>query len=363
MLLLLPAGARVARRRLETTGGRNARPIALTAVGLLCLSRSSGEERPLKALPTWFDAAGDHESRDPLAHPLLARIGHTPLVLLERIGRPDGLRVFGKLESANPGGSVKDRAARGIVVHAFATGALPARRLLDASSGNTGIAYAMLGAAMGFGVTLCLPGSASSERKRILRAYGAEVIETDPLEGSDGAILLAREMARDEARYYYADQYSNPENPEAHEKTTGPEILGQLGGVPLDMFVAGLGTSGTFVGTARHLRRASPRTRLVSVEPDSPFHGLEGLKHMASALVPAVYDPTLAHQRIGVRTEDAQEMTRRLAGEEGLLVGVSAGAAVVGALRAGRDAGARTVVTILCDGGERYLSESFWEAR
>jgi cysteine synthase B len=272
--------------------------------------------------------------------------------------------VFAKLESANPGGSVKDRAARGIVQHALLEGALPGRRLLDASSGNTGIAYAMLGGALGFGVTLFLPATASPERKRILRAYGAEVIETDPLEGTDGAIREARRLAEDEPDgYYHADQYSNPANPRAHETTTGPEILRQLKGRPLDLFVAGLGTSGTFVGTARYLKKASPGTRLVSVEPDGPLHGLEGLKHMASAIVPPIYDATLADARVGLATEEAQEMTRRLAREEGLLVGLSSGAAVAAALRAGREAKARTVAVILPDGGERYLSDGFWEAR
>jgi cysteine synthase B len=274
------------------------------------------------------------------------------------------LRVFAKLESANPGGSVKDRAARGIVQHALLTGALPGRRLLDASSGNTGIAYAMLGGALGFGVTLFLPTSASPERKRILRAYGAEVIETDPLEGTDGAIREARRLAEDEPHgYHYADQYSNPANPRAHETTTGPEILRQLEGLPLDLFVAGLGTSGTFVGTARYLGKASPRTRRAAVEPDGPLHGLEGLKHMASALVPAIFDPSLADVRVGLATEEAQEMTRRLAREEGLLVGLSSGAAVAAALRTGREAEARTVAVILPDGGERYLSDVFWEAK
>ncbi|HET7294391.1 MAG TPA: cysteine synthase family protein [Vicinamibacteria bacterium] len=295
------------------------------------------------------------------AHPLLARVGGTPLVELRRIP-PAGVRVLAKLEAANPGGSVKDRAGRAIVEEALGTGALAGRRLLDASSGNTGIAYAMLGAALDFGVTLCIPRSASAERKRILRAYGAEVIETDPLEGSDGAIRRARELAQERERYFYADQYSNPANPSVHERTTGPEILRQLGATRLDLFVAGLGTGGTFVGVSRFLERRSPATRRVSVEPDGPFHGLEGLKHMASAIVPAVFDPSLAHLRLGVSTEEAQDMTRRLAREEGLLAGVSSGAALVGALRAARETGARTVVTVFPDGGERYLSDRFWEA-
>ncbi|HXK09732.1 MAG TPA: cysteine synthase family protein [Vicinamibacteria bacterium] len=296
-------------------------------------------------------------------HPLLERIGWTPLVELCRIPGRGGPRVFAKVESANPGGSVKDRAARAIVTAAFRTGALPGKRLLDSTSGNTGIAYAMLGAALDFGVTLCVPASASPERLRILRAYGADVVETDPLEGSDGAILRARALlAERPGRYHYADQYSNPENPAAHERTTGPEILDQLDRLPLDLFAAGLGTSGTFVGVSRFLRRASPATRLVSVEPDAPFHGLEGLKHMATAIVPAIYDPTLADARVAVRTEEAHEMTRRLCREEGLFVGPSSGAAVAAALRAARESGAATVAVVLPDGGDRYLSDRFWGA-
>lgn len=296
------------------------------------------------------------------AHPLLLRIGNTPLVELRQVTRGRQLRLFAKLEAANPGGSVKDRAARAIVLEALRRGLLPQRRLLDASSGNTGIAYAMIGAALGFGVTICLPGSASSERKRILRAYGAEVIETDPLEGSDGAIVAARERAAAQAgRFFYADQYANPANPLAHETTTGPELLAQLGERPLDLFVAGLGTSGTFTGVTRHLRRASPRTRCVSMEPDRPLHGLEGLKHMASALVPPLYDPTLADLCTSVGTEEAQQMTRRLAREEGILAGVSSGAAAVAALRVAEELGARTAAVVFPDGGERYLSERFWE--
>jgi cysteine synthase B len=295
-------------------------------------------------------------------HPLLFRIGDTPLVELQRITRGTGIRLFAKLEGQNPGGSVKDRAARGIVVAALRSGRLRGRRLLDATSGNTGIAYAMLGAALGFGVTIFLPGSASAERKRILRAYGAEVIETDPLEGSDGAILEARALAEAEPdRYYYADQYSNPENPAAHEQTTGPEILSQLEGRPLDLFVAGLGTSGTFVGVSRYLRRHSPGTRRVSVEPDEPLHGLEGLKHLETAMVPAIYRPELAHERAAVATEAGHEMTRRLAREEGLLVGLSAGAAAAAALSLAERVSARTVVTIFPDGGDRYLSDRLWE--
>ena len=313
-----------------------------------------------------FEVAGKanvpHEAAELLRHPLLGRIGNTPLVELVRIPAGTGIRVFAKLESANPGGSVKDRAARAIVTDAVLAGALPGRRLLDASSGNTGIAYAMLGAALGFGVTLCLPGSASPERKKTLKAYGTEVIETDPVEGTDGAIVRARELVAERPDlYHYADQYSNLANPGAHERTTGPEILRQMGETPVDVFVAGLGTSGTFVGVSRALRRLSPRTRRVSFEPDGPLHGLEGLKHMASVMVPSIYEPSLADAQRSVKTETAQEMTRRLAREEGLLVGLSSGAAVVAALEAAREADARTVVTVLPDGGDRYLSDRFWE--
>jgi S-sulfo-L-cysteine synthase (O-acetyl-L-serine-dependent) len=324
-----------------------------------------GREKGVASVHVRVDRRAERDADD-LAfvwHPLVARIGETPLVELFRVPEGSFPRVFAKLESANPGGSVKDRAASAIVAEAVRQGLLPARRLLDATSGNTGIAYAMLGAALGFGVTLCVPGSASLERRRILSAYGAEVIETDPLEGSDGAIRRARELfAERPDLYHYADQYSNPANPAAHERTTGPEILRQMEGRPLDLFVAGLGTSGTFVGVSRFLRRASPETRLVSVEPDGPFHGLEGLKHMASALVPAIYDPTLADARVGVRTEEAHEMARRLAREEGLFVGPSSGAAVVAALQAGREMAARTVAVVLPDGGDRYLSGPPWDS-
>jgi cysteine synthase B len=296
-----------------------------------------------------------------LEHPVLERIGRTPLVELRRIP-PPGLTVLAKLESANPGGSVKDRAARGIVVDAYRRGLLPRRRLLDSTSGNTGIAYAMLGAALGFGVTLCLPANASIERKRILRAYGVEVIETDPLEGSDGARTRARELAAAQpTRFAYVDQYANPANPAAHESTTGPEIMAQLGGRPLDMFVAGLGTSGTFVGVSRFLGRASPRTVRVAVEPDAGLHGIEGLKHMATAVVPPIFEPRLADRTVAVATESAQDMARRLAREEGLLVGVSSGAALVGALRATEEVGGGTAVVVFPDGGERYLSDRFWD--
>ena len=294
-------------------------------------------------------------------HPLLDRIGHTPLVELQRIP-PPGVAVHAKIEAANPGGSVKDRAARGIVLDAFERGWLPGRRLLDSTSGNTGIAYAMLGAALGCGVTLCLPASASPERKRILRVYGAEVIETDAGEGSDGAQLKARELARTRPeQFVYVDQYANAANPMAHETGTGPEILAQLDGRALDLFVAGLGTTGTFVGVSRFLRRASPGTLCVAVEPDEGLHGIEGLKHLGTAIVPAIFEPEMVGRHESVATEAAFEMTRRLAREEGLLLGVSSGAALVAALRAAEATGARSVVVICPDSGERYLSSRFLE--
>jgi cysteine synthase B len=295
---------------------------------------------------------------------LLRLIGNTPLVRLSRIEADvPGVRLYAKAEWKNPGGSVKDRAAARMICEGLQSGALTGeRRLLDATSGNTGIAYAMIGAALGFGVTLCVPENASPERKRILRSYGAELILTSALEGSDGAIREAqRRFAANPERYFYPDQYNNPFNWRAHYETTAPEIWEQSGG-RVTHFVAGLGTSGTFVGTARRLRELNPAIVMASVQPDSPFHGLEGLKHMESAIVPGIYDPDLADVDLRVSTEDAHAMTRRLAREEGLLVGISSGANLVGALQLARTArpGAEIVV-IFPDGGDRYLSESFWE--
>jgi cysteine synthase B len=268
--------------------------------------------------------------------------------------------LYAKAEWKNPGGSVKDRPALRMIQEGIASGQLtPGKVILDATSGNTGIAYAMMGAAMGFSVTLCVPENVTPERKRILRAYGAELVFTNPLEGSDGAIKTAQRM-NDESpgKFFYADQYNNPFNWQSHYDTTGPEIIRQTGG-RLTHFVAGLGTSGTFVGAGRRLREFSDRIVLVSVQPDSPLHGLEGLKHMESAIVPGIYDPTLANEDVRVGTEEAYDMTRRLAQEEGLLVGISSGANLAGALKVAR--GNAVVVVVLCDGGERYLSERFWE--
>jgi cysteine synthase B len=288
-------------------------------------------------------------------------VGNTPLIRLRRIERAvPGVELYAKAEWQNPGGSVKDRPALRMIQEGLASGQLaPGRVILDATSGNTGIAYAMMGAALGFKVALCLPENVTPERKRILRAYGAELMFTDPLEGSDGAIRMAQKMhASDPAKYFYADQYNNDFNWKAHYDTTGPEIIRQVGD-RLTHFVAGLGTSGTFVGVGRRLREFNEEIVLASVQPDSPLHGLEGLKHMESAIVPGIYDATLADEDVRVGTEEAYEMTRRLAQEEGLLVGISSGANLAGALKvAGKDA---VVVVVFCDGGERYLSERFWE--
>ncbi len=298
---------------------------------------------------------------------LLERIGNTPLVRLERLtAHLPGIQLLGKAEWANPGGSVKDRAASSIVSAALKQGKLgKGQHLLDATSGNTGIAYAMLGAAMGFTVTLCVPSNVSAERKRILSAYGAHVVWTDPNDGSDGAIRKARELATiDPKKYYYADQYGNDANWQAHYHGTANEIWQQASG-QLTHFVAGLGTSGTFVGTTRKLKELNPQIQCISMQPDSPFNGLEGLKHMATAIVPPIYDASLADREMEIETEAAYRMAKRLARVEGLLIGVSAAAAVAASLRiaeeeaaAGREA---VIVTILPDSADKYLSERFWE--
>ena len=295
------------------------------------------------------------------------RIGSTPLVRLEAPVRGlVGITLLGKAEWANPGGSVKDRAAASMIQDARGRGLLvPGKTVLDASSGNTGIAFAMLGAALGFPVRLAMPANVSPERKRMLRAYGAMVDWTNPDLGSDGAIRRARELAgNDPDRFYYADQYSNAANWLAHYRTTGPEIWQQSAG-QITHFVAGLGTSGTFMGVTRRLKEFNPAIQAISFQPDSPFHGLEGLKHMGTSLVPAIYNPHLADRSLEVETEAAYAMVKRLAREEGLLVGISAGAAVVACARiaaeenaAGRQA---MIVTVLPDSADKYLSERFWE--
>jgi cysteine synthase B len=302
---------------------------------------------------------------------LLDAIGRTPLLRLARIEQDlPGVEIYAKAEWFNPGGSVKDRPAARMICEAVQSGQLTRdRRVLDATSGNTGIAYAMVGASLGYGVTLCVPGNITPERKRILNAYGPELIFTDPLEGSDGAIREARRRyADDPVRYYYADQYNNDFNWRAHYDTTALEIWEQTQG-RVTHFVAGLGTSGTFVGTTRRLRELTPGLTAISVQPDAAFHGLEGLKHMESAIVPGIYDPTVADVDLGVSTDDAYAMTRRLAKEEGMLTGISSGANLAGALQAlrdhetlhcGRIGGSAVVVVVFPDGGERYLSEAFW---
>ena len=296
----------------------------------------------------------------------LERVGNTPLLRLERVARDlPNIQLLGKAEWMNPGGSVKDRAASNIVAEARPAGRLgPGRILLDSTSGNTGIAYAMIGAAQGFPVTLCMPENVSPERKHILRAYGANIIYTDPADGSDGAIRKARELyAAEPEKYFYADQYSNDANWRAHYLGTANEIWQQTEG-RITHLVAMLGTSGTFVGTARRLKELNPQIRCISIQPDSAFHGIEGAKHMATAIVPKIYDASLADEDIGISTEDAHAMVRRLAREEGLLVGISAGAAVVGCLQVARSLGKNeqaVFVTILPDSGDKYLSERFWE--
>jgi cysteine synthase B len=286
-------------------------------------------------------------------------IGNTPLIRLRNLARdlPAGVEVFAKAEHLNPGGSVKDRPALRMVVEGERSGRLQAgMTILDATSGNTGIAYGMIGAARGYPVTLCLPKNAGPQRKRILRSFGVELLETDPLQSTDGAQIVARELAAsDPKKYFYPDQYNNPANWRAHYETTAPEIWEQTEG-SITHFIAGLGTSGTFIGTSRWLKELNPAIWAISMQPDSPFHGLEGLKHMATALVPGIYDPSLADDNVAVSTEEGQEMARRLAQEEGLLVGTSSGANVFAALRLALSLPrGSVVVTILCDGGERYI--------
>lgn len=302
-----------------------------------------------------------------LGSSLPERIGNTPLIRLEQPVRGlEGITLLAKAEWANPGGSVKDRAAAAMVRDAIARSLLtPGKTLLDATSGNTGIAFAMLGAALGFPVHLAMPTSVSPERKRILHAYGATVDWTDPDQGSDGAIRRARELAgNDPGRFYYADQYSNDANWLAHYHTTGPEIWRQTGG-QVTHFVAGLGTSGTFMGTTRALKEQNPAICAVSFQPDSPFHGLEGMKHMASAIVPAIYNPHLADRDLAVETEAAYAMAKRLARQEGVMVGISAAAAVVASVTIAREEAAAgrpaVIVTVLPDSADKYLSERFWE--
>jgi S-sulfo-L-cysteine synthase (O-acetyl-L-serine-dependent) len=321
----------------------------------------------MSALNKPIPAAGATAPRaaNPLGQQLLDRVGNTPLLRLDRVGAefPNAEILF-KAEWFNPGGSVKDRAALAMIRDGELKGALrPGKIILDATSGNTGIAYAMVGAALGYHVKLCLPSSASPERKQTLQAYGVDIVYTPGDEGTDGAIRRVKEIyqANPDA-YFYPDQYSNPANPDAHYRTTGPEIWEQSSG-RVTHFVAGLGTTGTFCGTTRRLKELNPSIRCISFQPDSGFHGLEGLKHMATAIVPKIYDATLADEDLAIETEAAQAMVKRLAREEGILAGVSAGAAIVACMRIARRLGPNeraVIVTVFPDSGEKYLSERFW---
>ena len=304
--------------------------------------------------------------QSPTGVSLVDLVGNTPLLQLRALGAKfSNVEFYAKAEWFNPGGSVKDRAALAMIREGERNGELCAgKTILDATSGNTGIALAMIGAVLGYDVTLCVPSSASQERLRTIRALGAKVILTPGEEGSDGAIRGARdEFAKNPWKYFYPDQYTNPANPRAHYETTAPEIWRQTQG-RVTHFVAGLGTSGTFMGVARKLKELNPAIRVISVQPDEPFHGLEGLKHMASAIVPSIYDAALADEDMAVRTEDAFAMVRRLAREEGILAGVSSGAALCACLRVAqklpRDERA-LIVTVFPDSGDRYLSERFWD--
>lgn len=294
---------------------------------------------------------------------LLELIGNTPLLRLQKVTRQFlGIEFYAKAEWENPGGSVKDRPALNIIREAEQAGLMSKNKILiDSTSGNTGIAYAMICAAKGYRAKLCMPSNVSLERKRILNAYGAEIVYTDPMEGSDGAIRRVREMAAEHPElYFYANQYDNPANWRAHYNTTAVEIFEQTEG-RLTHFVAGLGTSGTFIGTARRLKELNPKIRCISFQPDSPFHGLEGMKHMPTAIKPGIYDPEVADENLEVSTEEAYAMTLRLARQEGLLAGVSAGAAMVAALKVAETIDGGVIVTIFPDSGDKYLSERFWD--
>jgi len=309
--------------------------------------------------PEWANASG-------VRHSLLGQIGNTPLLHLTNIGRDfPHVEFCAKAEWFNPGGSVKDRPALSMIEAGLTSGLLrPGKTIIDATSGNTGIAYAMIGAALGYPVTLYLPESASHERKRILTAYGAELVMTPGEAGTDGAIRRVREIVAEKPHaYYYPDQYSNPANWQAHLRTTANEIWKQTSGA-LTHFVADLGTSGTFVGTTRRLRELNPNIRCISLQPDSSFHGLEGWKHMPSAIRPAIYDETLADQNIEVGTEEAYRLVKRLAREEGVLVSPSSAAALHGCFQVAKQIpeGARAViVTVFPDSAAKYLSERFWD--
>jgi len=311
-------------------------------------------------------AGGIEKTMERAGISVVDRIGGTPLLRLVRVGSEfSGVEFYAKAEWFNPGGSVKDRPALNMILEGERSGKLaPGKIILDATSGNTGIAYAMIGAARGYRVRLCLPANASTERKRILHAYGAELVFTDPAEGSDGAIRMAKQLhAHEPEVYFYPDQYNNPANWQAHYHGTAAEIWEQTGG-RLTHFVAGLGTSGTFVGTARRLKELNARIRCISLQPEGPMHGLEGWKHMPTAIVPGIYDASLADENLPIQTEDAYKLVKRLAREEGLLVSPSAGGALAGAFEVAKllpRGESAVMVVIFPDGGDKYLSERFWD--
>jgi cysteine synthase B len=313
-----------------------------------------------------FSVAGEAASAAP-ATDVLAHIGNTPLLRLKRITQDlPGIEIYGKAEYFNPGGSVKDRPALNMILDGERTGKLkPGGTILDSTSGNTGIAYSMIAAARGYKVKLCVPANASMERKRILQAYGAEIVFTNPGDGSDGAMRKVQEIySANPSAYFYPNQYDNPANWQAHFNTTGPEIIEQTSG-RITHFIAALGTSGTFMGTTRRLKKELPHVECISVQPSSGFHGLEGLKHMPTAIQPGIYDDKLADRNLWLETDDAHRMVKRLAREEGVLIGISAGANVHAALMIGKELHAQgreaVIVSVLCDSADKYLSEHFWD--
>lgn len=317
----------------------------------------------LSDMHTLIDNLATKESQDAARNRIIDSVGNTPLIKLKALSQQvSPVEIYVKAEWFNPGGSVKDRPALNMVLEAEKSGELTRdKTLLDASSGNTGIAYAMIGAALGYKVKLCIPANAGRMFKQILKAYGAEIVLTDPHQGSDGAILEARRLNKENPeKYFYSDQYNNPANWQAHYTHTGPEIIRQTGG-RITHYVAGLGTSGTFTGTSRYLKEYDPNIEIISMQPDSPFHGLEGLKHMETAIVPGFYDENLADRNIEVSTEDAQAMVKRLAAEEGLLTGVSSGAAAVAALEVAKTISEGLIVVIFPDSGHKYFDQQFWQ--
>ena len=293
---------------------------------------------------------------------LLSSIGNTPLIRIKNITANPNVDIYAKAEWFNPGGSIKDRAALNMILEGEASGKLTkGKTIIDATSGNTGIAYAMIGTVKGYRVKLALPSNASPERKKILKAYGAEIILTDPLEGTDGAQRIIKELYEsDKEKYFYPDQYNNPSNWQAHYKTTANEIWNQTGG-KVTHFVSGLGTTGTFVGTTRRLKELNPAIYCAAFQPDSPMHGLEGLKHLPTAMVPGIYDENAADEIIEVSTEESFDLVKRLAKEEGLFAGISSGAALAASLKLSKEIESGIIVTVFADGGNKYLSDHLWD--